>query len=339
MKSSWGIAAPAIFVIAALASAWLIVVLKPWLQRYALARPNARSSHREPTPQGAGIAVVAATIGTAWPAVEALGLGPLGASPLPTLFAACVVMACVGATDDIRPLPVAPRLLLQAIAVVAVVQALAQDVRVVPLLPFALERALLAVGGLWLVNLVNFMDGIDWMTVAEFVPVTAGLAAIGFVGALSPHAIVVAIALGGALVGFAYFNRPVARLFLGDVGSLPIGLLLAWLLIVLAGNGHWAAAVLLPLYYLADASITRARRILGRERIWEAHRSHFYQRAVDGGRPLTDVVARVFGVNVVLAALALLTVMLPGAATDVGTLAAGGALVAWLLAVFARGRR
>ena len=82
------------------------------------------------------------------------------------------------------------------------------------------------------------------------------------------------------MIGFAPFNKPVARMFLGDVGSLPIGLLFGWLLIVLAGRGHLAAALLLPLYYLADATITLLRRFAAGEPIMQAHRSHFYQRAI-----------------------------------------------------------
>ena len=118
-----------------------------------------------------------------------------------------------------------------------------------PLLPWTIERALLLVAGLWLVNLVNFMDGIDWMTVAEVVPVTGGVALVGALGALPPQALIVALALNGAMLGFAPFNRPVARLFLGDVGSLPIGLLLFWLLLLVAGHrpprrGAAAAALL-----------------------------------------------------------------------------------------------
>jgi UDP-N-acetylmuramyl pentapeptide phosphotransferase/UDP-N-acetylglucosamine-1-phosphate transferase len=327
-----------VFVVAALVSAWLIVVLRPWLQRYALARPNARSSHREPTPQGGGIAVIAATIGTVWPAFEILGLGPVSATPLPGVFAATLVMACVGVADDIRPLSVPPRLLLQTLAVIAVVLALPENLRATTLLPWGIERALMVVGALWFVNLTNFMDGIDWMTVAEFVPVTAGLVALGLVISLPPHAVLLALGLGGALVGFAYFNRPVATIFLGDVGSLPIGLLAAWLLAVLAVSGHLAAALLLPLYYVADATITLMRRLAKGERVWEAHRSHFYQRAVDRGMPVADVVSRVFAVNVGLAGLALMTVALPSIATDLAALGAGMALVAWLLAILARGK-
>ena len=182
------------------------------------------------------------------------------------------------------------------------------------------------------------MDGLDWMTVAEVVPVTAALALLGLFGILPQPAIAVDLALCGAMLGFAYFNRPVARLFLGDVGSLPIGLVLGWLLVLLAGNGGRSAALLLPLYYLADSTTTLVRRAFNGEPVWQAHRSHFYQRAIDRGFSVIDVVARVFAANLGLAALALATVMVPSRETDMIAVSAGGALVAWLLFAFARGR-
>jgi UDP-N-acetylmuramyl pentapeptide phosphotransferase/UDP-N-acetylglucosamine-1-phosphate transferase len=183
------------------------------------------------------------------------------------------------------------------------------------------------------------MDGIDWMTVAETLPVAGGLVVLGWFGALPSAAIVTALALLGAMLGFAPFNRPVARLFLGDVGSLPIGLLLAWLLILLALNGHVAAALLLPLYYLADASLTLARRLIAGDRVWQAHRTHFYQRATDGGFCVSEIVGRVFAVNVALAVLAMVSVAVPAWWAAVATLVAGAALVAWLLRAFDRGKR
>ena len=137
---------------------------------------------------------------------------------------------------------------------------LPSDLRVVPFLPLTVERLGLVICGLWFVNLVNFMDGLDWMTVAEIVPVSGALSTIGLFGFLPPLATVVSLALCGAMLGFAYFNRPIAKLFLGDVGSLPMGLVLGWLLVLLAGNGAPMAAVLLPLYYLADSTITLVRR-------------------------------------------------------------------------------
>src|SRR6185436_8470527 len=174
----------------------------------------------------------------------------------------------------------------------------------VPSLPWWLERTFVLIGCVWFINLVNFMDGIDWMTVAELVPITAGLGIFGLMGALPQDVTVVAAALFGAIVGFAPFNRPVARLFLGDVGSLPIGLLVAWMLYRLALDGGLAAALLLPLYYLADATITLFRRLMRRERVWEAHRTHFYQQATDRGLPVMRIAAHVLAVNIALAGLA-----------------------------------
>src|SRR5262249_42220881 len=165
-----------------------------------------------------------------------------------------------------------------------------------------------------------------------------GLVEVGSIGAVSSAAVIAALALLGAMLGFAPFNRPVARLFLGDVGSLPIGLLLAWLLILLAGSGHVAAALLLPLYYLADASLTLVRRLVAGERVWQAHRTHFYQRATDGGFTVMEIVGRVFAVNLVLAALAFISVAMPAWWLSLAALAAGAALVAWLLHTFAQGK-
>jgi len=333
------IVGPLVVVAAMAASAALIMALMPLMQRYALARPNARSSHREPTPQGGGIAVCAATLGVAGAALV-LPHAQLGhLAELGPLFAAVVVMAVVGALDDIRPGPVAPRLAVQLAAVSAVIASLPDELRVVPTLPFGIERALFVVGGTWFVNLVNFMDGIDWITVAEIVPVTGGLALIGTLGGLPPNGILIALALLGAMIGFAPFNRPVARLFLGDVGSLPIGLITGWLLVLVAGRGHLAAALLLPLYYLADASLTLLRRLLNGERVWQAHRTHFYQRATDNGLTVRQIVARIFAVNLALVALAVGSVAVPSRLVSAVTLATGGAMVAWLLSQFSRKRR
>jgi UDP-N-acetylmuramyl pentapeptide phosphotransferase/UDP-N-acetylglucosamine-1-phosphate transferase len=249
-----------------------------------------------------------------------------------------VCIALVGAIDDLRTIEVAPRLLLQAFAVAIAIASLPAGLRIVASLPWWIERGLLLIACLWFVNLTNFMDGIDWMTVAEFVPITIGLTLIGWLGGLPNAGVIVAVALGGGLLGFAPFNRPVARIFLGDVGSLPVGLLFAWLLMLLAGNGHLVAAIILPLYYLADATLTLLRRMINREPFWLAHRTHFYQRATDRGWGVSEVVARVFAVNLALVALAVATVLWPGPVTAAIALAAAAALVAWLLHAFSRGK-
>lgn len=334
----WG-AFGVVLVVAAALSAGLILALRPWLARYALARPNARSSHKLPTPQGGGIAVVAAALAGVWLGVLLSSPGPGGTGQLLALSLAAILLALVGAIDDISGLGPGPRLLMQIFAVGIVIWALPAEFSVVPQLPQPVERALLLLGGVWFVNLVNFMDGIDWMTVAETVPVTAGVVLLGAIGTAPPLAVLVALALLGAIIGFAPFNRPVARLFFGDVGSLPVGLLLGWIMLLLAGRGHVAAALLLPLYYLADATLTLGLRIARREAVWRAHRAHFYQRATDGGFSVQEIVVRVFVLNVALAALALVSAIEPDPRVDLATLALGGALVAWMLLTFARGKR
>jgi len=330
----------AVAVLASLLSVALILVLSPWLRAYALARPNARSSHREPTPQGGGAAVIAATLAAAWLGVALLGAAALGApGELLALTIAALALAAAGAIDVIRPLSIGLRLALQCATVALVLAFIPADWRVVPALPGWLERACLLLGGVWFVNLTNFMDGIDWMTVAETVPIMGAIILMGLLGVVAALPLTVAVALLGAIVGFAPFNKPVARLFLGDVGSLPIGLLLAWLLFHVAISGHFVAALLLPLYYLADTALTLLRRVRAREPIWQAHRSHYYQRATDRGFTVKTIVLRVFLVNLGLAALALITVAHPHGGVSAITLAAGAGLVGGLLASFARGRK
>jgi UDP-N-acetylmuramyl pentapeptide phosphotransferase/UDP-N-acetylglucosamine-1-phosphate transferase len=324
---------------AAALSGMSIAVMRPWLDRYAMVHPNARSSHKRPTPHGGGIAVVAAIL--ACGILSTFVLAVFARSDVGRVvpaFAAAAVLAAVGAVDDFRALSPIPRLTLQLCAVALVILTLPAHLRVISQLPLGLERGLLLVGGVWFVNAVNFMDGLDWMTVAETVPITGGLVLIGCLGALDPAEICIALALGGAVLGFAPFNRPVAKLFLGDVGSLPIGLLLGWLLLLVAARGYLVAALLLPLYYLADTGVTLVRRLAHRERIWEAHRTHFYQRATDRGFSVEAIVARVFIVNVGLAALATASVSVESSIGEVGLLMLGLALVGSLLIHFS-GRR
>ena len=204
----------------------------------------------------------------------------------------------MGFADDVKSIPVLPRLLLQALAVGAIVFTAPGDLRIVPACPLWIERGLLLLAGLWFVNLVNFMDGLDWMTVAEVVPITGAMVVLGSLGEFPLPATIVAAALCGAMLGFAPFNRPVAKIFLGDVGSLPIGLLLGWCLLQLAYHQQFAAALLLPLYYLLDATVTLLRRLVRREPFWAAHRSHFYQRATDNGFTVWRVVGEVFALNI-----------------------------------------
>jgi UDP-N-acetylmuramyl pentapeptide phosphotransferase/UDP-N-acetylglucosamine-1-phosphate transferase len=319
------------------ATAGLILLLFPVFGRFAVAIRTHRSSHNGLTPQWGGLPVIMVTVGAA---AIAIAINPSSSGSavgnLYVLLGGIVLLALLGIVDDIHNLGAATKLAIQILAVGLVVAGLPSALRLSPAVPFWIERGAIFLGVLWFVNLTNFMDGIDWMMVAEVVPITAGVALIAALGDLPPEVGFVALTLNGAMLGFALFNRPVARLFLGDMGSLPIGLLLGWFLLLIAGAGYPVAALLLPLYFLLDASITLVRRIWRRERVWEGHRTHFYQRASDNGFSNMQIVGGVFAVNVALAGLAVLTLAAHSRAVEIGALVAGVMAVATLLSGFAR---
>jgi UDP-N-acetylmuramyl pentapeptide phosphotransferase/UDP-N-acetylglucosamine-1-phosphate transferase len=287
--------------------------------------PNARSMHKVPVPVGAGLAMVATTL-LLWP----LSQGMLSA-PNVLLLACFAGLGALSWVDDWRTLSPAARLGAQAVAVAVCLVWLPAEARVVPVLPLVLERVLAGVAWLWFINLFNFMDGIDGLAGSEAVAVALGYmllaARVGADGPLWHLALIVAASVAGYLV----WNWHPAKVFMGDAGSVPLGFALGWLLLDLALRGHWAAAAILPAYFAADATYTLVRRALRGEKPWQAHREHFYQRAVLGGATPSGVVVRVSAANVALIALALLSVSQP-----VLALAAGAVVVAGLLVHLAR---
>ncbi len=292
-------------------SAVLIVLLRPILVQYALARPNARSSHAVPTPQGAGLAVIGAALACSIVGWQLMAASP-GASPAYaiSLVFAVLGLAAVGFIDDIAPLPPLVRLIVQTAACLGLLLALPDGARALPFLPYPLEALIQLVGLVWFVNLVNFMDGIDGMTVAGVVPILAGVSVFAAWPGLDPGMaasteLVIALALMGALIGFAPFNSHVAKVFLGDVGSLAIGGVVGWLLLSLACRGQLIVTLILALYYLSDTTITLFRRWRRGVRLSDAHREHFYQRAIASGMSVPQVIARVWGLNGALVLLAL----------------------------------
>ena len=291
---------------------WLATraVLSLLVRRAILDRPNERSSHDTPTPRGGGIAVVAVLV-PAWIAAALLG----GAAVPWTALGGVLLLAAVSWRDDLKSLGILWRLGAQILAVAAGLAAI-DGLVFRGILPAWLDA--LAAGFLWLwfVNLYNFMDGIDGIAAVETASIGGGVALVVLGAAMGPAgAAAWGIVLAAAALGFLPWNWQRAKLFLGDVGSVPLGYLAGWLLLSLAAAGAWKAALILPLYYLADATITLLRRLKRGEKVWQAHREHYYQRAVQGGMSHASVVKAVLAGNLALAGLAL------GAETGLGTLA------------------
>lgn len=309
-----------------LLSALLTWVALRYLQRRAiLDHPNERSSHSIPTPRGGGIAVVCLTI-AAW-------LVPVSGKVEPATLAALTAagaLAVVSWIDDLKSLTPLVRLAAQAAAAVVALAWLDGPSLVFQgLLPAWLDTVLAGLLLVWFVNLFNFMDGIDAISAAECIAVCLGLLVLGLLRTPAGVPPWLPFALAAAMLGFLWWNRPPARVFLGDVGSVPVGFLLGWMLLKTAAAGYWAVALILPLYYLADATITLLRRAVRGARLWQAHREHFYQRAVQAGRSHASVSGAVFLGDVLLIGLAIASLEQPGLAI---VLAAGvvAALIRWM---------
>lgn len=288
----------------AIAVALGVRLLLPWLSAYAMARPNVRSSHTVPTPQGGGLVVVLVAIAALF-AAHRFALTPEGW----TIAGCALVLALVGALDDIRPLPVLPRLVAQGLCVWFGVVAMLGAGRLFPALPAVLEYGVLTLAGVWFVNLTNFIDGIDGITAADMVPPSLGALGIWLflpgLLPLVPADVAILVALGGGMLGFMVWNRHPARVFLGDVGSLPIGFLMGCVLLKIALLTGPDVALVLVLYPVTDATLTLIRRLVRGDKLWEAHREHAYQRALGHGWRVPQVSGLVAGLNVVLVLLAL----------------------------------
>ena len=265
------------FATVATAAFLMTQAILPFLRaRTILDHPNERSSHDTPTPKGGGLALMAVVLAV-W---VAMGLY-LESSAFLTWALPGVALALAGLSwvDDLRGLPPIIRLIAQITAVTVILL-----LRPTPetffqgLLPHTLDALLAGIVWVWFINLFNFMDGIDGITGIKTIIIGVGVALIGN----GVEALLGGI-LAAAAAGFLKCNWHPAKVFMGDVGSIPLGFLLGWLLLNMAGDGHWAAAIILPAYYLTDATITLIRRALKGENLWHAHRQHFYQLAVQRG--------------------------------------------------------
>ncbi len=310
---------------------WLATrIVLAYLERRAiLDQPNERSSHSRPTPRGGGLAVTAVLLLVG--GALAIHL-PTARLELSIVIGGMAALALLSWLDDLMDLSAALRFSIHILVVVVALTMLPADAQIFQgLLPPLLDRIAAGLLWIWFINLYNFMDGIDGITGVETMSIGLGLFALSL---LLPGLLVLqgwlGLAAAGAAFGFLLWNWHPARIFLGDVGSVPLGFLLGWLLLETAAAGHWAPALILPLYYLADATLTLLRRAARGEKVWRAHREHFYQRPVLRGLPHNRIVWPIAGGNVLLVVLALAAAdgdLLPALA---GAVVVVALLLAWL---------
>jgi Fuc2NAc and GlcNAc transferase len=250
------------------------------LQSNLLDIPNHRSSHVVPTPRGGGLAIVVVFC-TGIVVLASLELIPLG--KLVAMLPPALLVAFTGFLDDRRGLAPSARLMVHLGAAAAYL-ALSGGAPVLgiswidkwPWLSFVL----VLLGLVWLLNLFNFMDGIDGIAGVELVYVSFAIATVSWRSGTHGSVLLTGILLGSAGLGFLLWNWPPAKIFMGDVGSGFSGLALGMLALAAVrecGITVWVIAILLGVF-ITDATLTLLRRALSGEKVYDAHRTHAYQR-------------------------------------------------------------
>lgn len=262
-------------VLAGLAAVLAIAAMLRFRHALPMDQPNHRSLHSAPIPRSGGLGIMAGVVvgwGCVWLAV--------GAAAQIHLLLLALVLSAFSLLDDVRGLPVTWRFAAQIIVASLLISGLGQPPLVAG--PLAMVAAVLVV--VWMTNLYNFMDGSNGLA--------GGMAFFGFgfyalAAALggNPVLALVAASIAVAAAGFLLFNFNPARIFMGDSGSIPLGFLAAAMGLAGWQQGLWSA--LLPLLvfspFIIDASVTLTRRLLRGEKIWQAHREHYYQRLIRMG--------------------------------------------------------
>jgi UDP-N-acetylmuramyl pentapeptide phosphotransferase/UDP-N-acetylglucosamine-1-phosphate transferase len=267
-------AAGAPWVLAGLAAAGSGIVLAVLARGAAwvpMDRPGPRSLHVRPVPRVGGLAI--------WAGFAPVALFAPPALPGNSLvwLLAWALVAAISVLDDFRGVLPAYRLTSQFVAALAVAAEVAAGWDAVPRSGGWLALAAMTIAIVWAANLYNFMDGSDGLAAAMG---ACGFAAFGVAAWRAGFPATAYFSLAAALAPFLAVNIPPARMFMGDVGAVPLGFLAAAFGLGGWRSGIWPAwfPLLVFLPFIADATATLGRRLWRRERVWMAHKMHYYQR-------------------------------------------------------------
>lgn len=272
----------------------LAFVLAAWISRrlfdpaswfYKLDHPNPRSLHDNPTPRGGGLAILAAIILSGLIAVATFSGSPY----LPWVSVAAISVAGISFSDDWFDLHLGYRMIVHFAAAGLLIWA------GLPLTSIALPGSAWLVSGIlgaglsfvfivWMVNLYNFMDGMDGFAAGMAVIGFGGFATLGWLGG-QPLFAALSLVVAAAAGGFLLSNFPPAQIFMGDVGSSVLGFLAAAFMLWADRDGIFPLWIGILVFspFVVDATVTLIKRILRGERFWEAHKTHYYQRVVQLG--------------------------------------------------------
>ncbi|MBP9791714.1 MAG: hypothetical protein KBC27_00690 [Rickettsiales bacterium] len=276
--------------------------------------PNTRSNHKTPIPVGGGIAIVITTLWTLFLTF----FNQTTESQIKYLFLSIIIIAFISFIDDLKSLKVRTRIPFHIIAIILLLKSLLFPQHDIYMF------ITLIVGIFFFINFYNFMDGIDGSAASEAIHIGMSIILLyAFDSFIPQELLIVSLVLVGASLGFAIFNWHPAQIFLGDVGSISLGVICAWLLLNLALYKYLAAAIIIPLYYIADSTLTITKRLLQGKKIWQAHSEHFFQKAVRKGLSHAKVTRKIILINFILCILSIISIYYPILALTASLLVVG----------------
>lgn len=228
------------------------------------------------------------------------------------IILAMFMLAAMSLLDELIPIPLPVRLLVQLLSVL-----IAINVVGVPVFggffPPAVDKVITTLLMLWFLNLFKLMDGVDGISPMEMIGIGMGVCLMsGLTGRVFPNPLAVyGLIVGAAGCAFIWWNWYPAKVLLGEVGSVPIGFLLAYLLLLTATSGYPYAAVILPAYHISDATLTMIRRVARGRKLLATYNDFYYFRAMRAGRRPDAVVRYMFGLNFLLLFQAVFSVIDP----------------------------
>lgn len=282
--------------------------------------PAERSNHTIPTPKGAGLIIIPIV------AISTLIFFYFFIQPLnqwALIFFLCFFLGIISFIDDIKNLSIKSRLLLQALIVGLSLLIYYESVTTNLLsIPVSYERyfplvncilfLFLLLSWMWIINLYNFMDGIDGLTALQVCTVAICVNFLSIIGYLNEEYQIFSLILFSVYLAFYKFNKSPAKIFLGDVGSIPSGYLIGFIMFsCLLTNGVLLPIIIVNMYYILDSTSTLLIRIVKKENILKAHSDHFYQKMIRKGYQHSFVIKWIFGLNSILLILSLLSIKLP----------------------------
>ena len=280
-------------------------------------KPKKRSNHSDPIPRGGGLIVIPSIIFSIFFYIDNQ---LIDFYPWYTFCCIGLILFCISFIDDIYNLPAVPRLFTQIICISFLVFYIDVDVKIfLDKIYFFLQVSdksiifdytitfLLIILWLWIINLFNFMDGMDGITFSQVCTFSIGIIILSLIGKIPEQYSYLGILMFSSMLGFFFWNAPPAKIFLGDVGSIPLGFIIGSIIMInLLKLENFIPLLTLILFHVMDASLTLIKRIFKKKQIFKAHSDHFYQKKIREGISHREVLTKINIINFSLIFLSLI---------------------------------